>query len=267
MKLKTTLIQKLLGRQYKWWYLGIFTLKQNFNYIWNEIFTSVYRFVGLIGIITIGTYQRENADLINYILIGSVFYAATESFLSWQIGEEIKMGKITKMLLYPTDIFTNYIVQGFFRCFYVGISYIPWLLILFIVYKPNLGLNISNIWIFPLMFLFSYMIRLYFDLITAFGTFWFIEFIGLSYLSYNLTAILSGSLFPLDYLKDSILKILVFNPFAFTFYHPMQIYLGKYDINQTIIVFAGGLIWSIILYFLAKWVFKLGLKRNEAVGL
>jgi membrane-associated phospholipid phosphatase len=29
----------------------------------------------------------------------------------------------------------------------------------------------------------------------------------------------------------------------------------------------GGFTWCIILYLLAKWVFKLGLKRNEAVGL
>jgi ABC-type uncharacterized transport system permease subunit len=47
----------------------------------------------------------------------------------------------------------------------------------------------------------------------------------------------------------------------------MQIYLGKYDFNQTLMVFAGGIAWCIVLYFLAKWVFKMGLKRNEAVGL
>ena len=55
--------------------------------------------------------------------------------------------------------------------------------------------------------------------------------------------------------------------FAFTFYHPMQIYLGKYSILETIYVFGGGIVWCIILYYSAKWVFKMGLKRNEAVGL
>jgi ABC-type uncharacterized transport system permease subunit len=47
----------------------------------------------------------------------------------------------------------------------------------------------------------------------------------------------------------------------------MQIYLGEYTNLEIFYVFLGGLAWCIILYFLAKLVFKLGLKRNEAVGL
>jgi ABC-2 type transport system permease protein len=262
-----TIMQKLLGRQYKWWFLGVYTTKQNFNYIWNEIFTSFYRFIWLIGVITLGTHQGENQSLVNYILIGSLFFAISEGFMSWQIGEEIKTGHITKLLMYPTNILTNYIVQGLFKCFYVGVSYFPWLILLYIMYRPDISENISRWWVFPVMFFASWFIRLMFDMITSFGSFWIVEFIGLSYLNYNLVGILSGSLFPLDYLSSDIYNIVIYTPFAFTFYHPMQIYLGKYDTAQTLLVFAGGIAWCIFLYFLAKFIFKLGLKRNEAVGL
>ncbi|MFM7853798.1 MAG: ABC-2 family transporter protein [Flammeovirgaceae bacterium] len=54
---------------------------------------------------------------------------------------------------------------------------------------------------------------------------------------------------------------------AFFAYYPAQIYLGKYDTDQTVLVFLGGIAWCGILYFLAKLVFRLGLKRNESVGL
>jgi ABC-type uncharacterized transport system permease subunit len=47
----------------------------------------------------------------------------------------------------------------------------------------------------------------------------------------------------------------------------MQIYLGKYNFQETLAVFLGGIIWFLVLYFLAKLVFKMGLKKNEAVGL
>jgi len=47
----------------------------------------------------------------------------------------------------------------------------------------------------------------------------------------------------------------------------MQIYLGKYDTFQTVLVFGGGIFWCVLLYFLAKFVFKMGLKKNESVGL
>jgi ABC-2 type transport system permease protein len=75
----------------------------------------------------------------------------------------------------------------------------------------------------------------------------------------------SGSTFPLDIIDQ--VQWLQFLPFAYTFYHPMQIYLGNYNFQETLSVFAGGIAWCIILYFLAKLVFKKGLKRNEAVGL
>jgi ABC-type uncharacterized transport system permease subunit len=50
-------------------------------------------------------------------------------------------------------------------------------------------------------------------------------------------------------------------------HHPMQIYLGEYNSLDILLVFLGGIVWCLVLYFLAKFVFKLGLKRNESVGL
>jgi ABC-type uncharacterized transport system permease subunit len=47
----------------------------------------------------------------------------------------------------------------------------------------------------------------------------------------------------------------------------MQIYLGKYSNLEIFYTFLGGLVWCIMLYFLAKLVFKMGLKKNESVGL
>jgi ABC-type uncharacterized transport system permease subunit len=47
----------------------------------------------------------------------------------------------------------------------------------------------------------------------------------------------------------------------------MQIYLGKYSPTETLMVVLGGIAWCLVLYFLANFVFKMGLKRNESVGL
>jgi ABC-type uncharacterized transport system permease subunit len=47
----------------------------------------------------------------------------------------------------------------------------------------------------------------------------------------------------------------------------MQIYLGKYTASEIWLVIFGSVVWSFILFILARWVFKIGLKKNEAVGL
>jgi hypothetical protein len=62
-------------------------------------------------------------------------------------------------------------------------------------------------------------------------------------------------------------SFLQFLPTSYILHHPMQIYLGKYTNLEIFYVFLGGLAWCAVLYFLAKLVFKMGLKRNEAVGL
>jgi ABC-2 type transport system permease protein len=81
----------------------------------------------------------------------------------------------------------------------------------------------------------------------------------------SLNLVLVGTLIPLDKMPFSSFFSLL--PYSWILHHPMQIYLGKYDFNQTILVFAGGIAWCVILFFFAKIIFKAGLKRNEAVGL
>jgi ABC-2 type transport system permease protein len=77
--------------------------------------------------------------------------------------------------------------------------------------------------------------------------------------------IIAGFIIPLDKLPFS--GFLQFLPTSWLLHRPMQIYLNKYSPLETFYVFLGGLVWCLVLYFLAKWVFKLGLKRNESVGL
>jgi ABC-2 type transport system permease protein len=112
----------------------------------------------------------------------------------------------------------------------------------------------------------SLFVLLFLELVVSFSGFFLKTVNGLTLNYAFLYGLLAGKLFPLNLLFENFYTNL-FNPFAFNFYHPMQIYLGKYDTNQTLMVFAGGTVWCIILYFLAKLIFKLGLKRNEAVGL
>ena len=64
-----------------------------------------------------------------------------------------------------------------------------------------------------------------------------------------------------------VYSILIYNPFAYTFYHPMQIYLGKYSQVEILQTFVGGIMWCFVLFILARIIFKKGLKHNEAVGL
>jgi ABC-type uncharacterized transport system permease subunit len=57
------------------------------------------------------------------------------------------------------------------------------------------------------------------------------------------------------------------NPFGFMFFQPMQILLGKYDLNQILLTLLTSVIWAFVLILIANKVLKIGLKKNESVGL
>jgi ABC-2 type transport system permease protein len=77
--------------------------------------------------------------------------------------------------------------------------------------------------------------------------------------------VLVGLIIPLD--KLSFLPFVVYLPQAWIMHHPMQIYLGKYSQTEILQTFCGGIVWCLLLWVAARFIFKVGLKKNEAVGL
>jgi len=263
---QNTFLQKLLGRNYKYYFLIKFWIKANTAYFWSEVFVGLNRTLTLLGTCVIFLYLGKNEQpVLNYLLLGSVFFAVTDPVMSWFVSGDIKYGKITKWLMYPTNYLNTLFFIAIANCLYLSLTCLVGLIPVILLFYKNIDLT-GNLWVFiPFIFI-SFMIRFSFQILTGFSAFWFTEGAGLNHLIQNLENFLSGSMFPL-FILPFYFNWLQLLPFAFTFYHPMQIYLGKYDTFQTVLVFSGGIFWCVLLYFLAKFVFKMGLKKNESVGL
>ena len=84
--------------------------------------------------------------------------------------------------------------------------------------------------------------------------------------AYTAIGILSGGIIPLNILfKDY--TWLQYNPFSYLLHWPMQIYLQDFSLNTKLSLVGFTLIWIALFYILAQYIFKLGLKKNESVGL
>ena len=269
---KPTTIQKLLGRQYKWWYLMKYNFVARTTYRVDQLFFVLGSVVTLVGTLIIWwiaggkVFDANFQEKLTYFLVGELFYYVIFNFAGF-FGVDIKRGTIAKDLLKPSSYMTYTFVSSIGTAGVqkiVNISILSSALIFFSNYLLHPGLLniILTIFLAPI----SMAIFYFLEILVAFSAFWTTEINGIM-LNYTfLSRLLSGKLFPLGLLLSSF-SLHIFNPFAFTFYHPMQIYLGKYTPLETFYVFLGGFAWCIVLYFLAKWVFKMGLKKNEAVGL
>jgi ABC-2 type transport system permease protein len=258
-----TLMQKLLGRQYKWWYIFQFYLKVAFNNRMVYIFM-VLRYLVPVFILLTVFYTTGSKSLVSYYLVATLLYylLVLPMNISYEMKDGVLFGRYTRLLLLPINFRWYLLAQS------IGILSVPTFMrfLIFIFLFPLLGVQIffgiSTVIALLLAFV-GVGIGFGAELLIGTTSFWSPDNKFLLQAYQDILAFIAGGIIPLT----GNLSWLSYFPFSFAIYHPMQIYLGKYDTNQTLIVFAGGIAWCIIVYFLAKFIFRLGLKRNEAVGL
>jgi ABC-2 type transport system permease protein len=263
---KPTTMHRILGKNYKWWYIMVYNYKSASAYFWSDIFYYLnHIFVAYIIIVTWSISERQDGiQNLTYLIIGNMYLNLLLLNNHWRISSEVFNGKFSSVLILPVDIFKYYFFNALSYSLKVAavlIFYIP-----ILAYYRNIIFFNSSFFIILLLTLpIALVIKFFYNLVFGMSVFWLTNSDGVNSFSETLVLIGTGAFIPLSILGDNL--IVNISPFSFLLHHPMQIYLGKYNINQTILVFAGGIAWCVILYLLAKLIFKIGLKRNEAVGL
>jgi ABC-2 type transport system permease protein len=110
------------------------------------------------------------------------------------------------------------------------------------------------------------LIGFFFEASIGMVGFWFLEVTSLLYIVNTLNFFVSGQMFPVDLLPppwDSILKSL---PFQYMAYFPAAILLGKVKGAQLIYGLLGEAAWVLGFIVLARWLYRLGLRRYSAYG-
>lgn len=266
-----TFLQKLLGNNYKYFYFIRFSFISVKTGWGSFLISQISDLLQNISIAYIWILANSNSQTITYLIIGRIYKALSDTFYGQKLGGDISNGGLTSTLMYPRNtIVYCFLRQLGARIFWnsnIALTY----LITILIYLQHLVLGSFD----------KFLILLFLLPITHISIFLLEFLIGCSafflkdkrdfdgvYRAYSgITGILSGVLIPLDKLPFNLGYYFSFLPTSWLLHHPMQIYLGKYSPIETFWVFLGGIFWCVFLYFLAKLVFKMGLKKNESVGL
>ena len=265
-----TFLQKLLGDNYKWWFLFLYEYKRSNGHFYSFVFVNIMRSIEFLAIIWVWKINNSSSEIITYLALGRVFERMISSPFGMVLGSYIDSGKITKDLILPQKTLLYYFISDFgFNQMRQILSGIITLILTIFIFGNSVLFNFNIFWL--ILFLpIAILIRFYLNILIGLSAFWIREkanntsFMGGVYI---VMGILAGEIIPLTLIFENHFRFLQFTPFAYFLHLPMQIYLGKYDTFQTILVFFGGILWCILLYLLARFVFKMGLKRNESVGL
>lgn len=133
---KSIFLQKILGRNYKWWYL----IQYNFKLAFNDrfgIFVTVLRFtIPLLITLLIYSSFESSRNLGGELALTNYFFQITAiAFgISWDLRFNIIKGGLSNKLLVPTDYIKSqlFVALGFssFTLFLRTLVYIPILLFL-----------------------------------------------------------------------------------------------------------------------------------------
>jgi ABC-2 type transport system permease protein len=186
-----------------------------------------------------------------------------------QIMKSIKSGELTSMITKPIDYVKlqlfNSLANVSMNSFY---SITLFLIISFFGHKFFGFYFLNNIFMY-LYFFISLILSLFvahmFYFIIGSLTFWVGDVWSFIDVANIIQQFLSGGIIPLS-ISATLLNVSAIMPFKSMIYTPVMIYLNQYTLNQIIIEVSQQVIWCIILYFLARIIFKQGLKQFEAQG-
>jgi ABC-type uncharacterized transport system permease subunit len=205
-----TLMQKLLGRQYKWWYIVLFYRNSQLTYNANSLFHSLSSIVSFLLLILtwyIGSNGNTNLDfrqILTYLVIGS----------------------LTSYLLKPVSIFWLGFAEMIGRGVVVAsiLILIPYLILLpFLAPYMNISTNIVSYINLSLLLILTFTIKYSIDFIIGCTSFWATNNGGIIHFYGTIMRFLDGSAIPL-YLIRQFVPLVLFLPTSYIIYYPLELY-------------------------------------------
>ncbi len=205
--------------------------------------------------------------MLTYVLLMSMLSDFVFSSRIHELGGQILQGDIINILLKPVS-FLKYLISKEAADKAVNISFaIIEIILLVLIFRPNLSAPPGTIEI--LFLLIHLVIGLILSFFISFSVsmiaFWSAEIWAPRFVYFILVFTLAGNYFPLDILPKTIYNFLLFTPFPYFIFIPVQIYLkGLTDYNFWQL--GISLIWVFLAYTFARFLWNKGIKEYSFYG-
>jgi ABC-2 type transport system permease protein len=265
----------------KYWHVIGIGIQSNLTYRVNYLTRTLFSFIPLFAMLSLWrTIYAENgtghqlsgytqAQMIFYymmVAIVDVFTAVNED--DWQIAADIREGNISQFLLKPVD-YLWYRLCLFFsgRLTFVMMAGVPLAVFVFCFRSyfvpPASGLALAA---FVGSLALTALLQFFLSYAMAMLAFWILEISTFIFILFAFEYLASGHLFPLDMLPPALQHVLWFTPFPSMLYVPISIYMGKLAGNGIALGLLTQLFWVLVMYALARFMWRRGIKHYSAFG-
>jgi len=208
-----------------------------------------------------------SANFVAYYLSGLIVRNLTGSWVAWQISEEIRMGSMSMRLLRPVHPFVAYAASHVAAIPFRTAVALP---IAFVLLLSSGASSLSTEPLQLALLVPSIMLGwlITFGFLFALGAlaFLFTKTMAMLNIYFGLYSLFSGYLMPIPLLPPILRDIAEVSPFRYMFSVPVELMTRSISGTELAWLLGGQCAWAIITLGIAMWVWKLGLRRYEAVG-
>lgn len=208
----------------------------------------------------------KRADLLSYFLAITVLWYFVGGSISRWVGNNIRNGEINADLAKPLHPIGKFIVeeQGW------KIASLTVILPVFLIMFPILNLsfpiqNISQSLYLAISIFFGAVIFSLWDMIIGMSGFWILNISPVNRFNRILFFLMSGQMVPLVFLPSWLTRINDFFFFRYTFAFPLEVIFNLSEIDM-LLMLTRQIVWVFIMIITFNIIYKIGIKKYEAVG-
>jgi len=265
----------------KYWHVIGIGIQNNLTYRFNYLTRTLFSFIPLFAMLslwqTIYSQTGSNGLLSGYTQAQMIFYYMLVAIVDvmtavneddWQIAADIREGNISQFLLKPVD-YLWYRLCLFFsgRLTFVMMACVPLGIFIFCYREyfvpPASGWALAA---FGFSLVLTALLQFFLSYAMAMLAFWVLEISTFIFILFAFEYVASGHLFPLDILPPALQAVLHCTPFPSMLYTPIAIYMGKISGNGIALGLLTQLCWVTLMYALARFMWRRGIKKYSAFG-
>lgn len=224
-------------------------------YLWNAIYQGEQR---------LGQYTLS--DLITYYILQLMINSMVLSYVSWDIGEQIREGTFSNFLVKPLNYLHYWFTINLSGKLFEGlmILVVGAIMSLILIEHVHLPSKVVTIFHFILAIILGGVLSFEFDFAVGILAFWLVRVNSFKYMLQYGMFFFAGALLPIDLFPKTFQMIANLLPFRFLVFFPIQIFLEKE--TQALEGFLTVIVWIIVLYFILQFSLRRGIASYEAVG-
>jgi ABC-2 type transport system permease protein len=208
-------------------------------------------------------------EMLTYVLIGGLCASITRNFIHGSMSRDIEKGDLSLFLVKPVSYIKYNIYSELGGVMLTTFASIISQFAIISFFFDKLVLN-TDPWVLTLiivMVILAFFIEILIGVIIGLMAFWTDgEVGGFQQFAYVLKRFFAGAYFPLSLLPVSLAFVGYYLPFAYSYFVPAQLYLGKIDTTMAIRGIGIQIIWIFLLSLIVRFIWTIGLKKYEASG-